>query len=58
MALIQLNQLGKDAILFVINEEGVLVGALTDGDIRRGLIQGISINQNIDLIIKSRLGDF
>jgi dTDP-glucose pyrophosphorylase len=52
-ALIQLNQLSKDAILFVVNNEGVLVGALTDGDIRRGLIKGISINQNIDLIIQS-----
>lgn len=53
MALVQLNQLGKDAILFVINDEGVLIGALTDGDIRRGLIKGISINQNIELIIQS-----
>jgi dTDP-glucose pyrophosphorylase len=52
-ALVQLNQLGKDAILFVINDDGVLVGALTDGDIRRGLIKGISINQNIELIIQS-----
>lgn len=51
-ALVQLNQLGKDAILFVINFDGVLVGALTDGDIRRGLIKGISISQNIDLIIQ------
>lgn len=53
MALVQLNQLGIDAILFVINDEGVLLGALTDGDIRRGLIKGISIDQNIDLIIQS-----
>ena len=53
VALVQLDQLGKDAILFVINEEGVLVGALTDGDVRRGLIRGISINQNIHLIIQS-----
>ncbi len=51
-ALLQLDKLGKDAILFVINEEGVLVGALTDGDVRRGLIRGISINQNIKLIIQ------
>jgi dTDP-glucose pyrophosphorylase len=51
-ALVQLDKLGKDAILFVINEEGVLVGALTDGDVRRGLIRGISINQNIHLIIQ------
>lgn len=52
-ALVQLDKLGKDAILFVINDQGLLVGALTDGDIRRGLIKGISINQNIELIIQS-----
>ncbi len=52
-ALVQLNQLSKDAILFVVDNAGVLVGALTDGDIRRGLIKGISISQNIDLIIQS-----
>lgn len=51
-ALIQLNQLGKDAILFVINDNGVLLGTLTDGDIRRGLIKGISINQNVELMIQ------
>lgn len=52
MALVQLNKLGKDAILFVINDEGILFGTLTDGDIRRGLIKGISINQNVELIIQ------
>lgn len=52
VALVQLEQLGKDAILFVVDQEGVLVGALTDGDVRRGLIRGISINQNIQSIIQ------
>jgi dTDP-glucose pyrophosphorylase len=52
-ALIQLDYLGKDAILFVINDEGLLAGALTDGDIRRGLIKGVSIKQNIELIIQA-----
>ncbi|CAM3852442.1 nucleotidyltransferase family protein [Aquirufa aurantiipilula] len=52
-ALIQLNKLGKDAILFVINDKGILVGALTDGDVRRGLIKGVSIYQNIELIIQA-----
>lgn len=52
IALVQLNQLGQDAILFVIDDDGVLIGALTDGDIRRGLIKGISIGQKIELIIQ------
>ena len=52
-ALVQLNHLGKDAILFVVDDQGILVGALTDGDIRRALLKGISINQGIELTIQS-----
>jgi len=37
-ALIQLNKLASDAILFVVNNENKLIGSLTDGDIRRVLI--------------------
>lgn len=33
--------------LFVINNDHQLVGTLTDGDIRRGFIQGNSINDNV-----------
>lgn len=52
-ALVQLNELAKDAILFVIDTEEKLIGALTDGDIRRGLIKGINIECPIDDIIQS-----
>jgi dTDP-glucose pyrophosphorylase len=52
-ALVQLNDLAKDAILFVIDSEEKLIGALTDGDIRRGLIKGINIENPIDTIIQS-----
>ncbi len=52
-ALIQLDKLASDAILFVVDEENKLIGSLTDGDIRRGLIKGNTINDNIDLIIQS-----
>ncbi len=51
-ALIQLNSLGKDAILMVVDEEGKLVGSITDGDVRRGLIKGITIDQQISNIIQ------
>jgi dTDP-glucose pyrophosphorylase len=30
--------------LFVVNSDGKMVGTITDGDIRRGLINGLSIN--------------
>ncbi len=51
-ALIQLDALAKDAILFVIDENEKLIGALTDGDVRRGLIKGISIEDSVYSIIQ------
>ena len=41
-ALIQLDVLAKDAILFVIDDLGKLQGSLTDGDIRKGLLNGVN----------------
>jgi len=51
-ALKQLNVLAKDAILFVVNKEDVLIGSLTDGDVRRGLLNGIAIDNEINKIIQ------
>jgi len=51
-ALIQLDKLAEDAILFVVDESDQLRGSLTDGDIRRGLIKGVKIDKPIDLIIQ------
>lgn len=51
-ALIRLDELAKDAILFVVDENDKLIGSLTDGDIRRGLIKGVSIDQHVDEIIQ------
>jgi mRNA-degrading endonuclease RelE of RelBE toxin-antitoxin system len=51
-ALIKLNELGIDSILFVIDEKRILIGSITDGDIRRGLIKGLNINENILQIIE------
>jgi dTDP-glucose pyrophosphorylase len=54
LALIRLNQLAKDAILFVVDNNNKLIGSLTDGDIRRGLIKGITIDHNVlDVIQKN-----
>jgi dTDP-glucose pyrophosphorylase/mRNA-degrading endonuclease RelE of RelBE toxin-antitoxin system len=52
-ALVQLNELSQDAILFVVDGHDKLVGALTDGDIRRGLIRGITIDTSVNEIIQS-----
>lgn len=37
--------------LFVINSEQKMVGTLTDGDIRRGLISGFSLNDHISSVM-------
>lgn len=52
-ALNQLTILGIDAILFVIDKEDKLIGSITDGDVRRGLLKGILIDQPIDDIIRN-----
>lgn len=52
-ALIQLNLLSMDAVLFIVDEDRKLIGSLTDGDIRRALIKGISVDSTVDNIIES-----
>jgi dTDP-glucose pyrophosphorylase/mRNA-degrading endonuclease RelE of RelBE toxin-antitoxin system len=51
-ALELLNKLSIDAILFVVDEENKLIGSLTDGDIRRGLLKSINLENKIDEIIQ------
>lgn len=49
-ALGRLDQLAQDAILFVVDEKNILLGSVTDGDIRRGFINGISVNEKVLLV--------
>lgn len=46
-ALIKLDILASDAILFVINSNNVLIGSLTDGDLRRGFIRGLGFDDRL-----------
>jgi dTDP-glucose pyrophosphorylase len=46
-ALTRLDRLASDAILFVVDEEGKLVGSLTDGDLRRGFIKNLGFEDPI-----------
>jgi len=46
-ALIRLDQLGTDAILFVVDVDKKLIGSLTDGDLRRGFIKGLGFEDEI-----------
>ena len=51
-ALTIFNDLSQDAILFVVDENEKLVGSLTDGDVRRGLLKGYTVDSKIDDIIQ------
>ena len=53
-ALIRLNKLGSDAIIFIVDKNCVLIGSLTDGDIRRGLIKGIKLDSIVTEIIQDK----
>ncbi|WP_371878219.1 nucleotidyltransferase family protein [Flavobacterium sp. DG2-3] len=48
----QLNVLAQDAILFVVDKQDKLIGALTDGDVRRGLLKDLTIENLVDEIIQ------
>ena len=51
-ALIALDKNSDDILtLIVVNNKGVMQGSVTDGDIRRGLIKGSSLNDNITSVM-------
>jgi dTDP-glucose pyrophosphorylase len=51
-ALKKLDILASDAILFVIDYNEVLIGSLTDGDLRRGFIRGLGFEDRIEEFIQ------
>jgi dTDP-glucose pyrophosphorylase len=50
-ALEKLTALGENLTLFSIDEKEELLGVITDGDIRRGLIKGVSLDDDISNIM-------
>jgi len=46
-ALIKLDKLGYDSILFVVDNNNKLLGSLTDGDLRRGFIKGLDFSDSL-----------
>ena len=44
-------ELAEVQILMVVERNSKFVGTMTDGDVRRGLIKGINLNEKIDKII-------
>jgi dTDP-glucose pyrophosphorylase len=51
-ALAKLNELAADAILFVTGDDGRLLGSLTDGDVRRGFLRGLSLEHKVEDFIQ------
>lgn len=47
-AMQKLNEIPETLTLFAVNEGEQLVGTLTDGDIRRGFINGLSLNDPVE----------
>ena len=43
-ALVQLESLSIDALLFIVDDQNTLKGSLSDGDLRRGFINGFGMN--------------
>ena len=51
-ALVSLNNIAYDTLsLLVVNADGQMVGSLTDGDIRRGLISGAQLTEEVSTIM-------
>lgn len=46
-ALTKLNPLKKNTILIVVDEQEKLIGSLTDGDLRRGFINGLNFESSL-----------
>lgn len=51
-ALVKLNKLASDAILFVVDGDNKLIGSLTDGDLRRGFIKGLGFEDDLTSFIQ------
>ena len=47
----KLSNVGIDTILFVVNKNQKLIGSLTDGDVRRGLLKDLNLDSSIGRII-------
>ena len=52
-ALHKLDELASDAILFLVDDHNHLLGSLTDGDLRRGFIKGLSFEEHVLNFIQS-----
>ena len=47
-----LDFLASDAIIFLVNGDNILLGSLTDGDLRRGFIKGLGFDDHLSKFIQ------
>ena len=45
---------GKIQIVFVVDNDGRLIGSITDGDIRRGILSGFALSDEVNLIMNEK----
>ena len=50
-----LDNAANGEIVMVIDKRKELVGRITDGDIRRGLLSGLQLNSSVDKVVKRSL---
>ncbi len=50
-AFVQMDKLGQHLTLFVVDDDNRLLGTLTDGDIRRGLIKKLGLQDKVELFM-------
>ncbi len=53
IALEKLTSLGENLTLFVTDKEEKVLGVITDGDIRRGLIKGVNLEEPVKIVMNS-----
>lgn len=47
-----LNLIAREPIAFVVDSENRLLGSVTDGDIRRGILKGMQLSDSVESIIQ------
>lgn len=57
-ALILINSLSEYLTLFVVDKKSKLIGTVTDGDIRRGIIEGLPLDNPIDAVMNANFKSF
>ena len=51
---IQIIDASQEKIALVVDKEGRLVGTVTDGDVRRGILRGLSVSQPVSRIMNDQ----